>query len=431
MMQPYKANHSEKCQNGQLDIDYLYMRIMQKFRGVFLCICVISLMLCVTASWSAEIKAGKSLRAFKNLSQCQAELHDVAGGWCEMRLPGKHPGISALWPKVDDRIHQVTGPKSVLIAWNSAAYDRRDQVLYFMGGGHADYGGNEVYSFDLKVGEWQRLTDPSALSYFTNFSGGRFKWIPDTRIVPGAFHTYDGLIFRDATRTILVSSLGSANGAQLTPTNAQLESDKYLKDGGGAMQYEFNPSPLEQRNGLDPLQWRRIGTHNLFYPKSVQLPDGRIFLGSRNLLREIQFAKNGSIKLGKQGYLTADHGDGLALYDENRDMIWSIHAKVLLGFERNGKLVKKISNLPFSSKSLAFDVSGSVVIWDGRHRVAVLDPDNKNGAWSVKDWADRGPQNGDGRVYGKWVHLGANYFVGISSDKHGVWIYKHAAESGK
>ncbi len=35
-------------------------------------------------------------------------------------------------------------PKAIITAWNSGAYDSRRQRLLVTGGGHNDYGGNEI-----------------------------------------------------------------------------------------------------------------------------------------------------------------------------------------------------------------------------------------------------------------------------------------------
>ncbi len=47
---------------------------------------------------------------------------------------------------------------------NGAAFDEESLFFYFMGGGHTDYGGNEVYEFDLKTGRWARLPNGAASS---------------------------------------------------------------------------------------------------------------------------------------------------------------------------------------------------------------------------------------------------------------------------
>jgi len=77
-----------------------------------------------------------------NLANCKTKLEKQGGGWCEIRLPGKHLSISAVWPpNLDRRTRMVMGPHAVLTEWNGAAFDEKNLLLYFMGGGHSDYGG--------------------------------------------------------------------------------------------------------------------------------------------------------------------------------------------------------------------------------------------------------------------------------------------------
>lgn len=94
----------------------------------------------------------------KTLMDCFNELKVRDGGWCSM----SGASINDVLPKsISPEIHMVSGPKSVISAWNGAAFDSQRLKMYFHGGGHRDYGGNEVYELDLLLGRWTRLTDPS------------------------------------------------------------------------------------------------------------------------------------------------------------------------------------------------------------------------------------------------------------------------------
>ena len=50
----------------------------------------------------------------------------------------------------------VVGPSSVVTAWNGAAYDPARRELHLHGGGHADYGGNEMLTFSFDTLQWRR-----------------------------------------------------------------------------------------------------------------------------------------------------------------------------------------------------------------------------------------------------------------------------------
>jgi Right handed beta helix region len=82
------------------------------------------------------------------------------------------------------------GPRGVVAAWSGAAFDAKRNVLIITGGGHSDYGGNEVYEFNLGSARWARTTDPSKVAPGTK--PGQFVVVDSE--APVASHTYDGLV---------------------------------------------------------------------------------------------------------------------------------------------------------------------------------------------------------------------------------------------
>ena len=53
------------------------------------------------------------------------------------------------------------GAVGKITAWSGAGLDSETNRLFVWGGGHADYAGNEVFSFDLASLRWSRLTNPA------------------------------------------------------------------------------------------------------------------------------------------------------------------------------------------------------------------------------------------------------------------------------
>jgi hypothetical protein len=382
----------------------------------------------------------------QNLSDCLAKLTDQGAGWCEIRINKHHPSISSVWPKnLDEKTKMNTGPASVLLAWNSAAFDRKNRILYFFGGGHADYGGNEVYRFELDNGKWRRLTDPSTLDHLfvaTDYHKRpkkpwrRLCWAPDTRRLPGSTHTYDGLIFSHTTKTLFLYNMGAANGSCFED-KGDIYKNKPTVIGPGYTAkgwYEFNPSTRERTNGLSPLSWRKVFNSEQLseisihqgYPVSVELKNGQIVFGSR-YRTAIYDPANPSPNTLKTFSHQADWGDGTQEYDPQREVVWSLHRLILLAFDaKNGQPIKKIDAKVAHEKSLAIDKNGHIFSWNGKSKVYSLDPDKLTPAWGKIDWGEKGPQAGDGRIYGKWIYLPAfDVFVGLSSHKTGVWVYKH------
>ena len=64
-------------------------------------------------------------------------------------------------PTRDCSYSAVSGMTAVIQSWSGGAYDTKRDRLLVWGGGHHDYGGNELYAFDLGTLTWSRLTNPS------------------------------------------------------------------------------------------------------------------------------------------------------------------------------------------------------------------------------------------------------------------------------
>ncbi len=56
------------------------------------------------------------------------------------------------------------GPAGITRAWSGGAYDTNRDRLIVWGGGHGDYGGNELYTFDINTLKWTRIWGPTNVS---------------------------------------------------------------------------------------------------------------------------------------------------------------------------------------------------------------------------------------------------------------------------
>lgn len=382
-----------------------------------------------------------------DLDDCVKKLDAQESGWCEMRVSNKHPSISSVWPEnLDKRIRMISGPRAILQAWNSAAFDAKRYLMYFSGGGHGDYGGNEVYEFNLKLGQWSRLNDPSPLDHLflardynrdPSKPTRRLCWMPDVEHGPPSAHTYDGLLFHSVTETLFFYSHAAANGSCFDDVEDQYAGQKFPTRAGNLGWYEFNPSPTETRNNMVPLTWRRVfnrtelmsvGTHR-GYPRSAEVGNGKIAFGDRAAIVSYDPTIPDPAALKKLSS-QADWGDGNLLYDKTRNSLWSIHKSVLLSFHaETGKLLKKIAlgDDIDHGKSLAIDSRGYIVSWSGGSSVFVLNPDMDSPTWRKVEWGEKGPTASPiRRVYGKWIYLAEeNVFVGIGMHTTGIWVYRH------
>jgi hypothetical protein len=350
----------------------------------------------------------RQAKAGKTLDDCAAELTRSGGGWCE--LAGA--AIADVFPKNLDRsIRMGSGPSSVIRAPTGAAFDSKNLKLYFYGGGATDYGGNEVYEFDLRSATWRRLNDPSPL---TRPAGkGRCR-VPENS--PPAAQTIDGFIFSKRTGTIL-----------MLPTRYACYRGR-LPIGGDF--WEFNPSDTENRNGLSPLAWRKRQLNRVLLARygggnfwTAETPDGRILAGNKGRYFSID-PQSGETRMiaSIRGY-----GSGSAIYDPRRKLVWLNHSAGLATFASATALHKlgKSGAGVTGGSGMALMPDGRLLFWDGGRMVHTYDPDSRN--WTLFDWSGKGgPNYASAQVYSKWVHLpGYNLYVGYVNDRRGVWVYRH------
>src|SRR3989344_3363481 len=82
-----------------------------------------------------------------------------------------------------------SGPTAIMRTWNGGAYDTKRNNFIIWGGGHQDYAGNEIYTFNTDTLTWSRVNDPSSLLGYANTSGIYADGTPASR------HTYGGLAY--------------------------------------------------------------------------------------------------------------------------------------------------------------------------------------------------------------------------------------------
>ncbi len=104
-------------------------------------------------------------------------------------------------------IHKTTGPHAIVNAWSGGAYDSHRDRLMIIGGGHADYCGNEWLAFDLNKLKWELLSGPSVLNGYDNQSGVT----PDG--APASRHTYNGLTYIPSSDELLMHGGSLCNDA--------------------------------------------------------------------------------------------------------------------------------------------------------------------------------------------------------------------------
>ena len=84
----------------------------------------------------------------------------------------------------------ATGPSAIVTAWNGALYDsKRSRHVLMVAGGHGDYAGNEVYSFDLV--RWSRIWGPTTNAQIPGVTAAGTETYLDG--MPASRHTYSGV----------------------------------------------------------------------------------------------------------------------------------------------------------------------------------------------------------------------------------------------
>lgn len=409
-------------------------------------------------------------------TECLNQLTSVSG-WCKIDA-GSHINDSV--PTVDtdgnpvvagSKVWGGSGPyKEILESWSTGC--QLGNKLYFAGGGHAGYGGNDVRSFDMGTGQWKLVKAPSALTFLMNWQG-RLNWNPPENAPPSS-HTYDGLICREDTQTIVMLSDRPYDGASEVgfpvPPGDELpvaQGGKLLVNSNGTDNvggvYEFNPLDTTSINGLAPKTWRRVNETSWPYPRSVRVPDGRMFISASGDIHELSSDYTATPKV--QPGIGGGQWDGGLVYDAFRDMIWMHAGNALYGFHYDGYtdpvsqtfspgfhedrkmfwtyyLQPAENHEPILTKTLAIDSNtGTMYAWDGVNTTYKLNPVPEETpvnspavyypapgpVWEKTVWGSAGPQVGKlKQTYAKFAELKDHpgYFFAVSSDDGGVWIFK-------
>ena len=204
---------------------------------------------------------------------------------------------------------------NVLAAWNSGALDTKRNRLVFLGGGHEDYAGNELYALELGTRRLVRLTDPGVPIAGRGATQGLECGMPAivSGTQPNSRHTYDGVAYVEHADVLLLvggscfptgyrtrdiwaySFTSQAWSLKLTAAQTGLYAGDdgyttaydpvtelvFISDSTAVFAYDFG------RNRIDMVA--RLDGFNSTYGQALLVPDRRWLLlfnhGAGNLLR--------------------------------------------------------------------------------------------------------------------------------------------------
>lgn len=119
------------------------------------------------------------------------------GSWAKLNTNT----FQSVWTPMELRAMSNTSyssqPESIITAWSSFAWDSNRSQMWLYGGGHANYAGNEMYTFNTSTFQWQRASLPSDVTKYSD--GGYDFYIPKApdngNYSPQSAHTYDNTVY--------------------------------------------------------------------------------------------------------------------------------------------------------------------------------------------------------------------------------------------
>ncbi len=355
-----------------------------------------------TAAFSSPKTERIPSRSLENFRDLTAAMQP--GEWLE--LPGTINQVFVDKEKTQGE-GEIIGPVAVIIAWNGAAWD--NDCGYFLGGGHQDYGGNEVYSYcweGKRPFHWEVLMPPS------KSDPNDHSPCPHPKEGPRAYHTYDGIIYVPDTKSIFIwGSVGYCRGG-FVPTDEVPE-----------LILEPNPKWNLHPKGQGPFQQ--------FAHTAYNDRNGQVYLWEGK--RQVYIFDPKSLKYEGSGEGTADYGSTANLiYDNPRNVLWAIVNQGLFQFVLGPKgevlAFKKIIDADQFPAGLSGTDGmelrkGKLYFWSGNTTVHTFDPES--GKWSSYS-ANKGPGNATRNgIFSKWHYIEKyDVFVGVSHHLQGMWVWK-------
>jgi MYXO-CTERM domain-containing protein len=358
----------------------------------------------ITVAWlvcgTARAQSPEDMEPLTWLEVANTRLREVAPE------PGEFEGT---WGNV--------GVEAVVSAWNGGAINTTRGRLIVTGGGHADYYGNELYTFEIATMTWQRLTDPTA----NPTAGSDVNWDG----TPQSRHTYNGLAYvshRDAF--FMFAGAGSTIGDSGFPPTDHVWTFDFAS---GAWSGVHTPAPggppASVGSGAiyDPM------TRIVWYGEGHNSGDGDGWgLWAWDVETETWTRHTReSVFYGATGCL--DTRRGLLIFvGDGRVSAFDVRSgtPALMEWETSGDDAIEGASFPGVDYDPVLD---RVVAWNGGP-VYALDPETR--VWTAID-APGAPSAHANGTFGRFRYVpSVNAFVSVNSIDENVFFFKHGEGTG-
>lgn len=385
--------------------------------------------------------------------------------------------VSSVWTPAQYR--EDSGTAAIIRSWGSFAWDTYTHSMIIYGGGHANYMGNDVYTWNGNSLLWERSSLPSKVSVTTT-NGYPYGFPVDGAMnAPASAHTYDNTVFLEQSNRYM-----TFGGAAYNSGNSYW---KLNQDGSSSLTgpYLFDPAKANANlvggtngSGVDPTvlggqMWQNrdayVNNSAPITPKSfldgfsdTTVINGKdvVYVGGaqygtmmdlyKYTINDLSNPALDSWELVGRDWFGYSAGNAAGALDNMRNIfVRTVDTNVQFAFwnlNTSGP-TNDLTPITFTDLTggqmpsdtrgygLAYDpIRKQFVFWKGLSDVFALTPPSgaiTSSGWTVTKLSNTtaampGVQNTNGGVLGKWQYASdLDAFVGLQGTTTGdVWIYK-------
>ena len=299
-------------------------------------------------------------------------------------------------------------PKYVIGAWSGGAYDTKRARFIIWGGGPGDYGGNEMYAFDVNTLSWSRIWGPSP--EIPPIGGRCTETNSDGN--PVSRHTYGGLQYLPN-----VDRFWNSGGSLWCGSGGA---------SGGTWTFDFTTSRWERKAQFP-------GLAELEHVSAYDPTTGQVFFANVSApLFSYDPVRDRWSKLG-DNYI--GHDKTAAVDPKRRKFVTVgggevfVHELRTFGYAR--KTVKTTGDTEIVNArypGLVYDpVSDRLGAWNGGAAVYLLDVDTMSWTKRVASGSVVPGAATPTGTHGRWQYIPSkNAFIGVNDIDESVFIYRLA-----